>query len=276
MAMAATSCLRPATVDGFVVVDDGTVFARVYAESYTGEGGYVPTPRWARSQDGGSTWVSTPQEPPAPPSFAKEACSPNLGCFRLGNDRVEHSLQGSGSFAVSFTFSKEQRERIKKRSGGDCASQTDDGYRAIAIVSRSDGDHVVVAMGTQGALHRSPDGQWTRIAVLDRKPVPLHGPSWLGHLSLTPLAAAALSPVIFMVGWRRRSKARGVAALALAVASSVGLLSLAGGLRFFGVDYVVAGPLIAGLSVAVFIASIAYAQAGEPRVELPPGSASVS
>lgn len=276
LAMSATSCVRAATVDGFVVVDQGTVFARVYDETYTGEGGNVPAPRWARSQDGGSTWVSTSEEPSAPVSFAKEACSPNLGCFRLGDDRVEHSLQASGNFATSFAFSKEQRERIKKRSESDCASQVDDGYRAIAIVSRSDGDHVVVAMGTQGALHRSPDGQWTRIAVLDRQPVPLHGPSWLGDLSLTPLAAAALSPLIFMVGWRRRSKARGIAALAVALAGSVGLLSLAGGLLFFGVDYVVAGPLIAGLSVAVFIASIAYAQAGPRKIESPPDSASVS
>jgi len=200
--------------------------------------------------------------PPAAPSFATEACSPNLGCFRLGDDRVEHSLQPSGSFATSFAFSEEQRRRIKQRAVGGCGAHAADWFHTVAIVSRSDGDHVVVAMGNEGALHRSPDGRWTRVAVLDRQPTPLHGPSWLGDLSVTPLSAVALSPVVFMAGWRRRSKTRGFAALAVALAGTVALVILSGGLFFFGLDYVVAGPLIAGLSVVVFLGSIVFAVAG--------------
>ena len=178
-------------VDGVVVVDGGTVFARVYDETYNDEGQNVPDPKWAKSTDGGASWA-TGETPSEPASFAKEACSPVLGCFRLGDLRVEHSPPASGGFATSFAFSKEQRERIKQRSdpGGFL---DDDGFRAVAIVNRFEGDHVVVAMGSQGALHRSPDGRWTRVAVLDRQPVPLQGPSWLADL-LAPLAAFVLSP----------------------------------------------------------------------------------
>jgi len=154
---------------------------------------------------------------------------------------------------------------IKQRADGDCGAHADDWFLAVAIVNRSEGDHVVVAMGSQGALHRSPEGRWTRVGVLDRQPAPLHGPSWLRDLSLTPLAAAALSPVVFMVGWRRRSKARGLTAFAVALAGSVALLSLSGALLFFGVDYVVAGPVIAALSVVVFIASVVFAVTGKPE-----------
>lgn len=153
---------------------------------------------------------------------------------------------------------------MKQRTRGGCGAPADDLFQAVAIVERTDGDHVVVAMGSQGVLHRSPDGRWARVGVLDRRPAPLHGPSWLRDLSLTPLVAAALSPVVFMVGWRRRSRARGLTALAVVLAGSFGLLILSGGLLFFEVDYVVTGPLIAGISVVVFIASVVFALTGEP------------
>lgn len=275
-AISATSYVKSPSVDGFVVVDDGTVFSRVYDETYNDEGQAVPAPRWARSTDGGATWTSTTATPSAPVSFAREACSSNLGCFRVGNDRVEHSPPASGGFSTSFVFSKEQSRRIKQRSDAGGGFLDEGGFRAVAIVSRSEGDHVVVAMGSQGALHRSPDGRWTRVAVLDRRPVPLHGPSWLLDLLLAPLAASVLSPVAFIVGRRRRSKARGCAALAVALAASFGLLSLAGAFLILGLDYAVAGPLIAGLSVGVFIASMVLAVAGEPRSETPPVPAPAS
>ena len=274
-AISATSYVEPAGVDGFAVVGSGAVFARVYDESYDDEGQDVPSPRWAKSIDGGASWLRTAETPSEPVSFAKEACSPNLGCFRVGDHRVEHSAPASGGFATSFAFSKEQRERIKQRAdpGGFLDK---DGFRAVAIVNRSEGDHVVVAMGSQGALHRSPDGRWTRVAVLDRRPVPLHGPSWLADLSLAPLAALVLSPVVFIAGWGRRSKARGFIALAVAIGASFGLLSLAGALLFLGLDYAVAGPLIAGMSVGVLIASMVVVVAGKPETGTPPLSAPAS
>ncbi|MDQ6946280.1 MAG: hypothetical protein M3256_08385 [Actinomycetota bacterium] len=262
LAMSATSCARAPTVDAFVTVG-GTVFARVYDETHDGAGEAVPAPRWASSQDGGATWVGAAEVPSSPGSSAREACSADLGCFRLGDERVEHSPQSSGSFTTSFAFSREQRQRIKARSEGDCGIHVDEWFQAVAIVPRPDGEHVVVAMGTQGALHRSPAGAWTRVAVLDREPVSLQGPSWLRDLSLTPLVGAALSPIVLIVGWRRRSKARGLAGLGVALVGSLGLLSLAGGLLFFGLDYVVAGPLIAVLSVVVFLASILIARTRE-------------
>lgn len=119
LAMSATSCAKAPTVDAFTTVG-GTVFARVYDETYDGAGEAVPAPRWASSQDGGATWVGATEVPASPAASAREACSADLGCFRLGDERVEHSPQSSGSFTTSFTFTGEQRQRIKARSEGDC------------------------------------------------------------------------------------------------------------------------------------------------------------
>lgn len=257
LSVSATSCASGPTVDGFVVQGDVT-FARIYDETYDDEGNAVPRPTWAASTDGGRTWHAAADPPTAPVSTAMQACSESLGCFRVRDERVEHRAT-PGRWRTSFDFTNEQRERIRQRADGDCDVAVHDWFRSVAIASRPDGDHVVVAMGSQGVLHRSPEGDWSRRAVLDRRPVPVHGPSWLLDLSLLPLAAVAVGPAVLALGRRRRSGRHGIAGLAVAVTGSVGLLIIGSSLLLYGLDYTIAGPAIAVLSVAVFIASAVVA-----------------
>lgn len=261
LTVSATSCVQAPAVDAFVVADDGTVFARVYDETYDDAGEAVPAPRWAYSIDGGATWQRAADPPTQPPTSSQQACSTEIGCFHVRSERVEHAEAPGGEFSLAFAFSDEQRERIKQRSDGNCEVHVDDWFRAIAVVHRPVGDHVVVAMGSQGALHRTPDGTWTRVGVLDRKPVSLNGPSWLLDLSLAPLVFLALSPVPLVLAWRRGGRARGLTALAVAGGGSLLLLLFAVGLMFFGVDYVITGPLVAVLALGVFGFSVALALA---------------
>lgn len=60
-------------------------------------------------------------------------------------------------------------------------------------------------------------------------------------------------------GWRRRSRGRGLAGFGTALGGAFCLLLLAGGLFFYGLDYTIAGPLIAALSLVVFLASVLVA-----------------
>lgn len=248
LAVSATSCLEPAVVDAFAV-QDGRAFARISGQLTL----------WAVSDDGGVSWREAPSGPSAVP--ASEACSPSLGCFRVDGESVDHARPGR-PFATAFAFTPEQQRRMQQRAEQECGLAVRDMFAAVAVVPRADGDHVVVAMGTQGVLHRSPQGRWTREAVLDRRPLPLHGPSRLRLLSLAPFAVALLSPLALVLGWRRRARRVGVVGFLVALAGAVALMAFAFGLLLFGLDYVVAGPLIAGLSVAVFVVSVAIAARG--------------
>lgn len=205
LTISATSCLRPPAVDAFVARDDGTASARVYDETYDDAGNAKPAPQWAVSTDGGASWRPAADAPDEPPNSSSQVCSPSEGCFRVQNDRVEHADSPNGPFRVAFAFTSEQRER---RTEADCDIATTHMFKSVATISRPDGDHVVVAMGSQGALHRSPDGRWTRVAVLDRKPVSLRGPSWLRDLSLVPLLLVILSPIPLLLAAPARSSAR--------------------------------------------------------------------
>lgn len=264
--VSATSCLRPPTVDAFVVRGDGTVFARIYDEAVDVSGKEVPSPAWALSTDGGASWLAASTPPQEPPTSSDEARSDQVGWFRVRSDSVEQAETASEPFRISFAFTPEQRRRMYWRTDADCDVSMSDMFKSISIVVRPDGSHVVVAMGSQGALHRSPGGTWTRVAVLDQKPVSLRGPSWLRDLSLAPLVLIALSPIPLVLAWRRRGRGWGLAALAAAAGGGVLLLTFAGGLMFFGLDYTVAGPLIALLALSTFSASLLFARTGSQAV----------
>jgi hypothetical protein len=253
IAMSATGCLPRPEIDAFVRNHRGAVFARVNADPYN----RTQTPRWAVSDDGGATWRSSTEDLAGRPVLTdKEVCSQSLGCFRLKGESVQHSPNPSAAFDTSFGFTKEQRKQIEQRAVNDCGVRISSWFSSLAVVVRPDGEHVVVAMGAQGALHRAPDGRWTRVAVLDLKPVPLGGPSWLLHLDFTPLVLLALSPSALLLGSRRRWQDRGRTAFAVALTGSFGIVMLAGVMSFLGVDYVITGPLVATLSVGVVVASV--------------------
>ncbi len=108
---------------------------------------------------------------------------------------MEQADSPAGPYRSAFAFTTEQCKRMVCRTEAGCDTSTREMFTSLALVPRSDGDHVVVAMGSQGALHRAPGGDWSRVPVLHRMPVSLGGPSWLARLVVSPLALFVLSPV---------------------------------------------------------------------------------
>lgn len=247
----ATSCTRPDVVDGLTLPEEGTIVAHIATGEYSS---------WAVSDDGGETWRPTDDGAEPEDRFPQttQACSTNAGCFRIRDERVEHRPDDSGTWQTSFAFTDEQRQRMELRTER-CSGTEMPKFAAVTIAERTDGDHVVVALGNQGVLHRSPDGTWSRRAVVDCEPVPLTGPTWLADLAWSPLVVFFSTPLIGLLGWRRRGAATGAAAAATAGAGSVLLFSALGFFNFAAVDFTVYGPLIATASVAVCAVSVVLA-----------------
>ena len=263
----ATSCYTPPVVDAFVVPGDGSVVARLRDESAEAQARAESEIAWAVSDDGGATWRPSEDAPEGRPNDADQACSASLGCFRTRHLTVQQSDGDAGPWRTSFGFSAEQHRRMRQRD--DPCSRGDD-LTAVAIVERPDGDHVVVSMENQGVLHRRPDGEWERRGVLDLDPVSTSGPSWLIQLMwVGPLFAVGLACVVLWFTRRRYDRSGHLQGLLAAVAGGVGLLMLAGLLGFMALDYVIVGPLIAGLSVAVFLASLLLARHPHQAAPLP-------
>lgn len=250
----ATSCESSPVVDAFVVTDDGSVHARISEDLVDESGETQPSQRWAESDDGGVTWRSS-TEPKPEASMADQARAPAIGCFRTRYGLVQQSEAAAGPWRTSFAFTHEQRERMDLRQacGEGRAVPT-----VIAVVDRPDGDHVVVAMESQGVLHRSPDGQWERRGVLDLDPTSTWGPSWLSRLGMAPVAVFVGAVVLLATNRVRR------AAASMALVGAVTLLFVSAVLGFVGLDYVVAGPLIAAASVVLFVVSLVMTRRPRP------------
>lgn len=251
----ATSCAVAPQVDAIVTTSDGTVFAHVKDTSYDASGNEVDASVWARSDDGGRTYRRASAGPKETQATGESVCRQR--CYRVDGSRVEEG-KPSGDWRTAFEFTPEQQRRLALRSGATCG-WSNEAFLAVDAAERPDGEHVVVAMGTQGVLHRSPNGTWERRAVLDRRPIPLNGPSWLNTLGFTALALPLFGLIALAVEWRRSQLARGLLELALCAVCGFGLLVLLGALSFFGADYTISGPLVAALSCAAFVASIVIA-----------------
>jgi hypothetical protein len=250
LSVTATSCARLPSVDGFSVDANG----RLYTE-----------PRGAVSEDGGRSWREVAGPPSGPPSaarqvLAEQACAGDR-CFRVVDGVRVEERSGDGPWRPSFAFTAEQRRRLALRTG-DCngrpAVPVD--LRAVAAVPADDGLHVVVAAGQQGVLHRPPSGAWERRAVLDAKPLPLHGPRWLNTLKIAPLAVWLLIP--FVIAWRGRRSGRRWWVLAVWIVlvmlvTGYVLSTVWGFVEFSAIDYAFAGPVLAGLAVVVFLVTLA-------------------
>ena len=249
LATTATSCVVPPQVDGFIAQPDGRVFAHVEDAAYDEGGNEVDASRWAVSTDGGRTFTAVTAPPEREVARQRRACG--TACYRLTNDGV-HRRAGSGTWRRDFRFSGEELERIRLRSDQDCGWSSEQ-FLAIAVLARADGEHVVVAMGTQGILHRSPQGAWSRRAVLDRTPIPLTGASWLSDLVLAPLLLPAVGLVLLVAAWRVGRAGQGLALLGVWTGLGVLVLSAGGFVSFFGVDYTIYGPAVVAVTVATAV-----------------------
>lgn len=272
MVLTATSCGAPPVVDAFVVQGDA-----VFARSARHDPGVdeLSQVRWAASGDGGVTWRETNDAPATEPEVTTQVCTSEGSCFRvLEGQRVEQRV--GQEWQTAFAFSEEELRRLDLRNR-DCGELSTEGgtFRSMAIVDLDGEEHVVVAMGTQGALHRAPDGEWKRVAVLNQKPAPLWGPSWLYYLRFAPLVLAGAFPILLILGFSMARRKEGAHFAMLILLAGIGLFFVEGFLIIFLgplADYAVVGPAITLLSLAVFAASLVGFMRREiwPRRKSPP------
>ena len=265
VAMTGTSCAVDPAVDGFVVEGD-LVWAHMdRSRSFPEE------PEWAISRDGGRSWSGTPA-PASAATALPEACAAER-CWRVRPSVVEERV-GSDAWRPVFGFSRRQMEAMDARDSG-CNSRPELLFGAVTVVGGPDGPHVVVGMGSQGVLVRSPVGGWERRPVLELRPLRTSGSPQLSFgLQLAALLALVVATLGLTVWAIRRPGGRRGAAAAIAAVGTTGLLMLAGGMAFSAVDFNVAGFVIAGAAVLVFAASLVIAsRPPRPRPVPPPGSA---
>ncbi|MCA1701846.1 MAG: hypothetical protein LC808_00660 [Actinobacteria bacterium] len=252
LTLTATSCGSVQVLDALAVSPGGVVHARIVEEPNWRE---VPLVLWAESADGGHTWMSA--EPPKEPALVRTQVCEGDECYRIAGYSVERA-DSPGDWRTSFEFSDSQLGRMKARSTG-CGAPTVE-LASIAALERSDGVHVVVAMGVQGVLHRSPIGGWERRAVLDLEPLPYGWPLWVRWLTLTPLLMALLGTILAgLVSGRSGGRPVG-SILILSLGGGLLLMTLAGAMLLFQTDYAVAGLTIATLSALVFLSSLILAR----------------
>jgi hypothetical protein len=160
-----------------------------------------------------------------------------------------------------------------KMRAGTCSGGPEDWFAALAVVPRPEGTHVVVAMGDQGVLHRSPTGVWERRAVLDLRPVRSSGSPDLSRDLIIVALLLPLLAVLPLRAWgRRHPERRGRDAAVVCGVGTVVVIMAAGALAAIEVDFTVTGPLIVAVALTVLAAALLVARRPAPhRPPQPPG-----
>lgn len=157
-----------------VLGDDSIIYARL-----TYDPRYKQT-RTLSSQDGGRTWQETRNAPSALaenvtlPRVVCEAIQPNV-CYRIAQkEQVEESRDGGKTWRVAWSIPPGRRE-FMERVRGNGSQAIDMGPYDLALIGPPGANGLstlVVAMGDQGILVRTPEGVWNRSGVWAAKPLP--------------------------------------------------------------------------------------------------------
>jgi hypothetical protein len=114
-----------------------------------------------------------------PPDLESTQCNPDMPdrCYRIAPNRrtIQRSDNGGLSWRKDYRFPVERITYQKFLSRGplSCLPEIDIIPRDLALLPQSSGEIVLVAMGFQGALLRTPDGAWERVPVHESDPLPL-------------------------------------------------------------------------------------------------------
>lgn len=133
------------------------------------------------SQDGGRTWQETFNAPSALaedvtlPRIVCESTQPNL-CYRIAQkEQVEESRDGGKTWRIAWSIPPGRGAYMERVGSGAPSGRIDMGPYDLALVGPpgTNGLHtLVVAMGDQGVLVRTPEGAWERYGVWAAKPTP--------------------------------------------------------------------------------------------------------
>ena len=160
------------------------VFNRVVVEGKSIYMGADYTRMIAASYDGGKTWNEVYEQQRVssePPRLQSVVCERGnaQNCYRTGTDRVEESRDGGASWQTAWSVPlgrREFMERVARRRGFFGVSKPINlGPYDLALmepVGANSLSTLVVAMGNEGVLVRTPENEWTRYPVFSATPTP--------------------------------------------------------------------------------------------------------
>ncbi len=208
LATLATSCPTPMSLSRLVVYEQSIYVGDSYANY--GFDAFVGV-----SQDG-IDWQSTAsskipenvllqlKQPVSLPVIQCEAES-RLRCYRItGAELVESSADGGDTWQIDWQIPWGRKEFMLRYPSFPCGKgDLNTTPNDLALLHGQNGDTVVVAMGNEGILTRTPDGSWQRIGIGNAQPTPYSETSLdrlftvilfmvLGETAL-PLSAAVLA-----------------------------------------------------------------------------------
>jgi hypothetical protein len=169
-ACTATSCgPRPAVVR--VMSSGNTVFVEI-------EHNY-PVTTWARSDDGGRTWLASERPPDAPPDSDSavyfgdpaprgplDACAADGTCYWLRDQHAIERLNPDSSSTPEFVLTDHQFDGIST----GCTGPHRGVLGSISSAGASSGSGVVASLGANGVVVRQADGRWEQTRVLGVRP----------------------------------------------------------------------------------------------------------
>jgi hypothetical protein len=210
LACLATAPCPPADVITRLTVTDGSV----YALSQPYEGFHV----FYVSSDGGRQWAWL--EETELPDGIRDALGPPMGlpatlcdvgrglCVRIdGSQTVQQSRDAGETWTVAWTVPEARRsymERVARRHGVPlgCGKTFEPSARDVVMLSEAGGPAALVAMGNEGLLRLTADGESSRHPIGSAVPTPFQAESldqfWPPWTILTEsLVALAVLPLVY-------------------------------------------------------------------------------
>ena len=135
---------------------------------------------FAQSIDGGKTWFGVKSV--ADVTFQDKTqpvvlCDPTRAslCFRIAQkNQVDESNDGGKTWRVGWQIPSGREEYVRriKCSAGACGTAAAWGPFDLCFLDQNGANTLIVAMGIEGVLVRTPDGNWQRYGVLYANPTP--------------------------------------------------------------------------------------------------------
>lgn len=165
-------------------VNSGTVYALASRDcNYCDEDG---APRYFSSDDLGQTWeevisptIDIVQILNGDDNTQNTVCLPtdSFICYRIaGEERVETSSDSGNTWQVDWRIPNGRKYYMQRHSSYGPFPQTIP--LDLQIIETNAGHYVVVAMGNQGVLVKSLDGNWNRYSVGTAVPTPYQASSF--------------------------------------------------------------------------------------------------